>query len=39
VARATKTGVPVIDNASVETTVDQVVELVLAEVERVRSPV
>jgi hypothetical protein len=28
----------VIDNTSVETTVDQVVELVLAEVERVRAP-
>jgi 2-phosphoglycerate kinase len=38
VARAIKTGIPVIDNTSVETTVDQVVELVLAEVERVRAP-
>ena len=38
VARAAKAGVPVIDNVSVEATVDQVVELVLAEVERVRSP-
>jgi 2-phosphoglycerate kinase len=38
VERARKAGVPVIDNVSVETTVDQVVELVLAEVERVRSP-
>jgi 2-phosphoglycerate kinase len=38
VERATKAGVPVIDNVSVDATVDQVVELVLAEVERVRSP-
>jgi 2-phosphoglycerate kinase len=38
VERATRCGVPVIDNASVDTTVDRVVELVLAEVERVRSP-
>jgi 2-phosphoglycerate kinase len=38
VERATRGGVPVIDNVSVEGTVDQVVELVLAEVERVRAP-
>jgi 2-phosphoglycerate kinase len=38
VERATRCGVPVIDNADVDTTVDRVVELVLAEVERVRSP-
>ena len=38
VERAGKAGVPVIDNVSVESTVEQVVELVLAEVERVRSP-
>jgi 2-phosphoglycerate kinase len=38
VDRATRCGVPVIDNANVDTTVDRVVELVLAEVERVRSP-
>jgi 2-phosphoglycerate kinase len=38
VERARKAGVRVIDNVSVEATVDQVVELVLAEVERVRSP-
>jgi 2-phosphoglycerate kinase len=38
VERAEKAGVPVIDNVSVESTVEQVVELVLAEVERVRSP-
>jgi 2-phosphoglycerate kinase len=38
VRRAVKTGVPVIDNTSVDATVDQVVELVLAEVERVRTP-
>ena len=38
VERATRCGVPVIDNANVDTTVDRVVELVLAEVERVRSP-
>jgi 2-phosphoglycerate kinase len=38
VERATRCGVPVIDNADVGTTVDRVVELVLAEVERVCSP-
>jgi 2-phosphoglycerate kinase len=38
VERATRWGVPVIDNANVDTTVDRVVELVLAEVERVRAP-
>jgi 2-phosphoglycerate kinase len=38
VARAAKVGIPVIENASFETTVDHVVDLVLAEVERVRSP-
>jgi 2-phosphoglycerate kinase len=38
VERATRSGVPVIDNANVDTTVDRVVELVLAEVERVRAP-
>jgi 2-phosphoglycerate kinase len=38
VERATRCGVPVIDNANVDTTIDRVVELVLAEVERVRSP-
>jgi 2-phosphoglycerate kinase len=38
VERATRVGVPVIDNTSVDLTVDSVVELVLAEVERVRAP-
>jgi 2-phosphoglycerate kinase len=38
VERAGKSGVPVIENASMETAVDQVVDLVLAEVERVRAP-
>jgi 2-phosphoglycerate kinase len=38
VERAVKTGVPVIDNHSVETTVDHVVDLVLGEVQRVRAP-
>jgi 2-phosphoglycerate kinase len=38
VERAGKTGVPVIENASMEAAVDQVIELVLAEVERVRAP-
>jgi 2-phosphoglycerate kinase len=39
VERAAKAGVPVIENASVEATVDHVIDLVLAEVERVRTPV
>jgi 2-phosphoglycerate kinase len=38
VERAGKTGVPVIENASMEAAVDQVIDLVLAEVERVRAP-
>jgi 2-phosphoglycerate kinase len=38
VERATRCGVPVIDNANVDRTVERVVELVLAEIERVRSP-
>jgi 2-phosphoglycerate kinase len=38
VERATRCGVPVIDNVSVEGTVDRVVDLVLAEVERVHAP-
>jgi 2-phosphoglycerate kinase len=38
VERAGRVGVPVIDNMRVDATVDQVVELVLAQVERVRSP-
>ena len=37
VERAGKTGVPVIENASMEAAVDQVIDLVLAEVERVRA--
>jgi 2-phosphoglycerate kinase len=38
VERATKARVPVIDNASVDETVDHVIDLVLAEVERVHAP-
>ena len=38
VERAGKTGVPVIENESMEAAVDQVIDLVLAEVERVRAP-
>jgi 2-phosphoglycerate kinase len=38
VERAAKVGVPVIENASVDDTVDHVIELVLAEVERVHAP-
>jgi 2-phosphoglycerate kinase len=38
VQRAAKAGVPVIENASVEATVDQVIDLVLEEIERVRAP-
>jgi 2-phosphoglycerate kinase len=38
VARAAKAGVPVIENASIDVAVDHVIDLVLAEVERVRSP-
>jgi 2-phosphoglycerate kinase len=38
VERAGKTGVPVIENARMEDAVDQVIDLVLAEVERVRTP-
>jgi 2-phosphoglycerate kinase len=38
VERATRVGVPVIDNTSVDLTVDRIVELVLVEVERVRAP-
>jgi 2-phosphoglycerate kinase len=38
VERAGKTGVPVIENSSIEDAVDQVIDLVLAEVERVRAP-
>ena len=38
VGRAAKTGVPVIENTGIGATVDQVIDLVLAEVERVRSP-
>jgi 2-phosphoglycerate kinase len=37
VERASKTGVAVIENATVDRTVDHVIDLVLAEVERVRS--
>jgi len=38
VERAGKTGVPVIENETMEAAVDQVIDLVLAEVERVRAP-
>jgi 2-phosphoglycerate kinase len=38
VTRAEKARVPVIGNANVEATVDHVIDLVLAEVERVRTP-
>jgi 2-phosphoglycerate kinase len=38
IARAEKAHVPVIENASIDTAVDHVIDLVLAEVERVRSP-
>jgi 2-phosphoglycerate kinase len=38
VERATRCGVPVIDNVRVEGTVDRVVDLVLAEVERLHAP-
>jgi 2-phosphoglycerate kinase len=38
VARAAKARVPVIENASIDATVDHVIDLVLAEVESVRSP-
>jgi 2-phosphoglycerate kinase len=38
VGRAAKAGVPVIENTGIGETVDQVIDLVLAEVERVRSP-
>jgi 2-phosphoglycerate kinase len=37
VARAAKAQVPVIENANIDATVDHVIELVLAEVERVRA--
>jgi 2-phosphoglycerate kinase len=39
VGRAGKAGVPVIENTSIDETVDHVIDLVLAEVERVRAPV
>ena len=39
VERAAKARVPVIENDSVDATVDQVIDLVLGEVERVRAPV
>jgi 2-phosphoglycerate kinase len=39
VARAAKARVPVIENTSIEATVDHVIDLVLGEVERVRAPV
>jgi 2-phosphoglycerate kinase len=38
VARAARARVPVIENASIDATVDHVIDLVLAEVESVRSP-
>lgn len=38
VARAAKNRVPVIENASIDATVDHVIDLVLGEVERVRTP-
>jgi 2-phosphoglycerate kinase len=38
VARAAKAGIPVIENVSIDATVDHVIDLVLAEVERVRAP-
>jgi 2-phosphoglycerate kinase len=38
VARAAKARVPVIENASIDATVDHVIDLVLGEVERVRTP-
>jgi 2-phosphoglycerate kinase len=38
VERAARAKVPVIENASVESTVEHVIDLVLAEVERVRAP-
>ena len=38
IARAAKARVPVIENTSIDATVDHVIDLVLAEVERVRSP-
>jgi 2-phosphoglycerate kinase len=38
VARAAKANVPVIENTSIDATVDHVIDLVLAEVERVRAP-
>jgi 2-phosphoglycerate kinase len=37
IARAAKAGVPVIENTSIDATVDHVIDLVLAEVERVRA--
>ena len=38
VERAGKAGIPVIDNASVDDTIEAVIELVLAEVERAQAP-
>jgi len=38
VERADRAGVPVIENSRLETTVDSVIRLVLAEVERIRAP-